>query len=171
VLSDDDDTPCQTQLFFSQFQIEQFTNLRLLTLPDVKTHWLNSILQNLNKLERLHSLSFKPTQYSRQEYARSDNPISFTENGHLAMIPLSRLRQLKITNRSSDDLINIFVEASQLKSLNIHLTDAFLNVQSLSTLPRLTRLVLDIDDTQTNRFSPNYYNRSKKIVVHQHALF
>ncbi|CAF4204756.1 unnamed protein product, partial [Rotaria magnacalcarata] len=78
-LSDDDDTPCQIKLFLSQFQIEQFTRLRSLTLPDVQTSWLQHILSNLNKLERLNSLKLVTTPFSGGIYERSDCLINYTK--------------------------------------------------------------------------------------------
>ncbi|CAF1661319.1 unnamed protein product [Rotaria magnacalcarata] len=150
-LSDDDDTPCQIKLFLSQFQIEQFTRLRSLTLPDVQTSWLQHILSNLNKLERLNSLKLVTTPFSGGIYERSDCLINYTVENRLKFIPLSHLQHLEISNCSVDDLENIFTRAPQLKSLNIQLKNANGNFESFPVLPQLTSLVLKIDD-ENNSF-------------------
>ncbi|CAF4599409.1 unnamed protein product, partial [Rotaria socialis] len=84
------------------FQIEQFTRLRSLALPDVKTSWLQLILSNLYKLEHLRSLTLVTTQLSGRIYERSDCLITFTVENRLNCLPLSRLQQLTIANCSSD---------------------------------------------------------------------
>ncbi|CAF3007511.1 unnamed protein product [Rotaria socialis] len=156
-LFDDDDTPCQIKIFLSQFQIEQFTRLRSLTLPDVQTSWLQHILSNLNKLERLNSLKLVNTPFSGRIYERSDCLINYTVENRLKCIPLSHLQQLTISNCSFHDLENIFTRALQLKSLNIQLTGAAASLKYFPVLPQLTSLMLKIDD-ENSAFVPTGNN-------------
>jgi hypothetical protein len=58
ILSDGDDTPGQSQIFFSRFQIEQFIRLRSLTLIEIEFNSLELIFTNLHKLDQLCALSF-----------------------------------------------------------------------------------------------------------------
>ncbi|UJR18203.1 hypothetical protein I4U23_005104 [Adineta vaga] len=58
ILSDDYDTPGQSQLFFSRFQIQQFTQLQALTLINIEFQSLKWIFPNLNKLNFLRSFTF-----------------------------------------------------------------------------------------------------------------
>jgi hypothetical protein len=61
ILSDQNDTPGQSELFLSYFQIEQFTRLRSLTLIEMERDSLFSILPNLHDLHQLRSFSFDPS--------------------------------------------------------------------------------------------------------------
>jgi hypothetical protein len=56
-VSDNNDTPDQTKLFFSRFPIEQFTQLRSLALINIEFQTSLNILSNLHQLERLRCLS------------------------------------------------------------------------------------------------------------------
>jgi hypothetical protein len=56
-LSDDIDTPNQSQLFFSRFRIEQFKQLKSLTLIQIEIDSLKLIFTDLYQLHQLRSLS------------------------------------------------------------------------------------------------------------------
>jgi hypothetical protein len=58
VLSDGDDTPGLSEVFFSRFRIEQFIRLRSLTLIAIEFNSLESIFANLSQLHELRSFSF-----------------------------------------------------------------------------------------------------------------
>jgi hypothetical protein len=56
ILSDDKDTPGQSELFLSYFQIDEFINLQSLTLIQIEQKSFEVINASLNKLDNLRSL-------------------------------------------------------------------------------------------------------------------
>jgi hypothetical protein len=85
-LSDDVDTPGQTELFLSRFRIEQFTHLRSLTLINIEFESLEAIFSNMDKLKQLKVLSF--TDHTITQLNRLD----FSDGTNLAKTPLTNLR-------------------------------------------------------------------------------
>ena len=133
-LSDGDETPSQSEAFFSCFQIEQFIRLRSLTLVEIEINSLDSILPNLHKLDQLRTLLFndrsiryqyRPLFASLPSYlARLNksvlsqlNRLHWNDAAVLISIPLLQLRYLKLETCSRDDLPMILCQASQLRSL------------------------------------------------------
>jgi hypothetical protein len=57
-LSDDSNIPGLSEHFFSRFRIEQFIQLRSLTLFEIEMDSLESIFFSLHELDQLRSLSF-----------------------------------------------------------------------------------------------------------------
>jgi hypothetical protein len=102
-LSDDADTPGQSKLFFSRFRIEEFTQLRSLTLIQVEIDSLKLILSYLHKLDQLHSLSINV------------QAISHVQN----QLINSYLRHLKLEKCLPDELEMISPHVPQLKSLDV----------------------------------------------------
>lgn len=142
-LSDDNDTPGQTELFFSHFRLEEFIHLRSLTLIKIEFESFEAIFVNLSKLKHLKALSFN------NDTCRSKYPLRLRNNSdacdqinlllsntfslifpqlnrlHLNIlinwttISLSNVRHLKLELCFIDDLNPIFQNAPKLKSLDI----------------------------------------------------
>jgi len=127
ILSDDEDTPGQSQLFLSHFQIDQFINLQSLTLIEIDKRSLEIINLHLNKLDCLRSFSLN-----------SKILISLS-------LPLANLRHLKLPQCSLDQLNKICLPRSQLKTLDITLIHPTPYFTFPCQLVHLTRLVLQID--------------------------
>jgi hypothetical protein len=143
ILSDDNDTPGQTELFFSHFRLEEFIHLRSLTLIKIEFESFETIFVNLNKLKQLKALSFNndtfrskdPLRFRNDSDARNQinlllsttfslilpqlNRLHLNMRINLAGMPLSNLRHLKLEQCFIDDLNSIFHSAPKLKSLDI----------------------------------------------------
>jgi hypothetical protein len=143
ILSDDNDTPGQTELFFSRFRLEEFIHLRSLTLIKIEFESFEAIFVNLNKLKQLKALSFNngtfrskyplrfrddPDACNQINLLLSDtfslilaqlNRLHLNMNINLTRISLSNLRHLKLERCFIDDLNSIFHSAPKLKSLDI----------------------------------------------------
>ena len=127
ILSDDKDTPGQSQLFLSFFQINQFRNLQSLILIEIEEKSLKMMIKYLNQLKHLRSLSLK-----------SDSVI-------ILPFPLKNLRYLKLCQSPFDQLKTICLTTPQLKTLNITIIDQTANLDIPCELHCLTRLFLKID--------------------------
>jgi hypothetical protein len=137
-LSDEDNTPGFSDLFFSHFPIEQFTRLRSLTLIKVECNSLEYIFANLHKLYQLRTFSFDD-QSIRYQYPSQDKSVPsyltdvnisvLSQLNHLHLnnatmlksIPFPYLRYLNVRQCLNDELQTIFQHAPQLKSLNVWL--------------------------------------------------
>jgi hypothetical protein len=132
VLSDEKDTPPQSLLFFSHFQIEQFTQLRTLILIKIETKSLKWIFPNLSKLKLLRSLTFLDLNVIYQSNDIQSlvnesfkqvpfhlNRIHLTDGTFLSSISVSSLRYLKLERCSINDLETLFQRSTQLQSLSI----------------------------------------------------
>lgn len=157
VLTDGDDTPGQSKLFLSRFQMEQFTRLRSLTMLDVQRDSLETIYLSFNKLDGLCSISLNISSttdpFCTDYYLYLDDPMSRLNRLPLELIPISRLRHLKITSRIADDFENIFKTGLNLQSLDIYLNHFPSNVESYAQLTHLTRFVLQMDSEYICMFS------------------
>ena len=173
-LSDSNDTPAQSELFFSRFRIEQFTRLRSLKLVTIEYNSLESIFINLPKLSELRSFSFDAysvrfvyrqtdlkidLNYSNQvepinamlrnTYAKVFPQLNYLDlNGDwvLESILLPNLIYLKLERCSADKLEAITQLASELRTLDVSVIPRRINYQiMLFLLPsRLIRLNLKI---------------------------
>jgi hypothetical protein len=168
-LSDDNNTPGLSKHFFSHFQIEQFTQLRSLTLLEIEMYSLESILFNLHKLAQLRSLSFNgnTTRHISHEfkldYFIETNRISLETCNRYPLI-ISRLNRLhlnsgeclkyiqfpyllhlKLEESSVDELKTIFLRIPSLISLDICLKDEETIVNFVLISIRFTRLHLRFD--------------------------
>jgi hypothetical protein len=175
-LSDADDTPGQSELFFSEFRIEQFTQLRSLTLITIEFESFKFIFFNLSKLSQLCSLSFDrsiryqyPYRISPDHYYQTNvnmkvlfqlNRLNLNNGVFLTFIPLSHLSHLKLGKCSSNELKTIFQDASQLKSLYVRLNIQRSNVELIVSPNQLTRLSLEIESTyeMLNKFNKSLKN-------------
>lgn len=144
-LSDNNDTFGLSEIFLSRFHIEQFTQLRSLTLIQIEIESLKIIFPNLYKLHQLRSLSFDietirhkyPAWYNDHSHESQRfkyfliqtynkvfpqlHYISCHSSNDLVSIPLPHLRQLKLLNFSDDDLEKRFQNSLYLKSLDLTL--------------------------------------------------
>jgi hypothetical protein len=168
-LSDGDDTPGLSDVFFSRFRMEQFIRLRSLTLIEIEFNSLESIFVNLPQLHELRSFSFDA--YSiRHTYGSIDlnsyekiiqiNSIlrdTYTQifprlyflslNGSwvLDSISLPNLLDLKLDHCPATKFKIINDIAPKLRSLDICVKYECIDFE-LPVLPsRLTRLRLKID--------------------------
>lgn len=167
-LSDDNDTPGQTELFLSRFRIEQFTHLRSLKLIKIEFESLETIFCSLDKLKQLNALSFNDHTIQRKyplcshNYSNTDdriksllfdtyslilpqlNQLHLNNSNNLTNIPLSNLRYLKLEKCCIGDLKAIFQSAPELKSLDICLYLENPNLEMNLTSSQLIRLKLVI---------------------------
>ena len=133
-LSDNDDTPGQSQLFLSRFQIEQFTQLQSLALINIEFKPLLSIFSNLHKLDKLRSLSFNDALIRCRHPDKIDvvyadlinsyiriihqlNYLDLDSASILMSIPAPHVHYLKLCTCAPNDLKTIFQNTPQLKSL------------------------------------------------------
>jgi hypothetical protein len=160
-LSDEDNTPGFSDLFFSCFPIEQFIRLRLLTLIKVECNSLKYIFANLHKLDQLRVFSFDD-QSIRYQYPSQDKSVPsyltdvnihvLSQVNHLYLnnatmltsIPFPHLRYLNVRQCSNDELQTIFQHAPQLKSLNVWLNLHSSNFEFVLPPNQLTQLDLAI---------------------------
>jgi len=173
-LSDADNTPGQSELFFSCVQLESFTQLQSLRLLEIEFESLEAIFTNLYKLVHLRALSFDigtiKYKYPQWTYNYSNklsqlnsilsdvysqiipdlNHLSLNSGTVLKSILLPNLRHLKLTNCSLDELETIFQNAPQLKSLHICLKLNGLQFQPIFPSVKLTQLILIIEGEYSN---------------------
>ncbi|CAF4708014.1 unnamed protein product, partial [Rotaria socialis] len=165
-LSDDIDRSGQSELFFSYFHIEQFTQLRSLTLINLESNFFEIIISNLNNLHRLRSFSLVTTEYYRSidkdyrlRFVAMKNLLSNACTNFLSQLtqltlfniqemtlkPFARLRHLKISECSTKELSRICSELSILKSLDVCLQGDSITMLDISQLSALTQLRLKMD--------------------------
>jgi hypothetical protein len=167
-LSDDNDTPGQSELFLSRFQIEQFIHLRSLTLFMIEFESLESIFFKLDQLKQISSFSFNADSVTHKYSTRSHdyssefkrvnsiildtytrvlphlNRLELSHAFGLVGIPLSQLCHLKITECCHDELNRIIEYSPHLVSLDVCLELENPNM-TISLIPsQLTRLRLII---------------------------
>jgi hypothetical protein len=130
ILSDNNDTPNQSQLFRSFFSIEQFIRLRTLKFIELDDDG-ESFLLDLYKVKHLVSLEINvqidlPLILSSPSLERLiiniPSGMHFDIDPSVAMIRFSQLRQLSLSNCSCTLLQQIFCEAIRLTSLKVFLT-------------------------------------------------
>ena len=105
VLSDANDAPGLTRLFFSHFRLEQFIRLRSLTLIDVDFDSLEAIFAHLDNLKQLRALSFNE-QSIRYPYSCRVQPTTFHFTD-IHMRILSRLNRLHLSNDTTFTSISL----------------------------------------------------------------
>jgi hypothetical protein len=167
-LSDAIDTPGQSKLFFSHFQIEQFTHLRSLTLIRIEFQSIEGIFSNLDKLKQLISLSFNTHTITHKyltstydyssEFRRLNsiicntytrvlpqlNRLHLSSAFSLECIAFTQLRYLKIIKCWHDELAEIIESAPYLQSLDVCLELENPNMEITLASSQLTHLRLKI---------------------------
>lgn len=168
ILSDDIDTPGQSELFFSRFHIEQFIHLQFLTLIKIEYESLKNIFFNLNKLKQLKSLSFELYSITHK-YLPSCNSIGIqnrqlrtilfdsyiqilprlnrlylSDACYIRTIKFLQLHHLKLAYCQYDELKDIIQHAPFLESLNVRLELDHSNMQNSLASSQLIRLHLTI---------------------------
>jgi hypothetical protein len=149
-LSNDEETPNQTELFFSLFNIEQFINLRSFDIISVHTNAIKR-LSNLHKLKYLSSLKLpslpKPYDIRLDSVVQNLLPqlrqLLVHDTNYLLTNQLPHLRHLTLTYCHCVHVSTIFHHASKLHSLSITITldgstDWSSKMPSLTDLSRLT---------------------------------
>ena len=165
VLSDDDDTPGQSVLFLSQFQIERFTQLRSLRLIRLEIESVKRILSKLSQLKQLRSFSFdsKTIRYPDLPYRIYNqiecdilvvnaykqvlpqlNQLHLNSGKQLTSVSLSNLHRLKLETCTFHQLQIIFQSTPRLQSLSVSMQRDKSNFDTVSTSSSLTRLHLTI---------------------------
>jgi hypothetical protein len=150
ILSDGIDTPNQSHLFFSLFQLEQFySSLRCLVLHEINEQSMALIVDHLDRFHRLSSLavinsSFVPLISSQGVFARLKQLNISCQWLFHSITPMNELEYLIITNRCTfSQLRSILSHAPNLRSLEI-----CLERESGGTLPcvtsNVTRLVMNM---------------------------
>ncbi|UJR17167.1 hypothetical protein I4U23_004063 [Adineta vaga] len=146
VLSDDDDTPDQSELFFSYFKIDQFTRLRLFDMSLMNSDTFKK-LNKLHQLKELKSLDlphlFEP--YHQEIYIiiknilpRLNRLMAYNTN-HLLNISLPDLYHLNLKYCSCHQLVTLFTMIPNLQTLDITLTCGIGSNWS-NNIPLLTHL-------------------------------
>jgi hypothetical protein len=170
-LSDDIDTPGQSELFFRRFRIEQFSRLQSLALIKMEAHSLVLIFSDIHKLEKLRSLSFdislikfewqnlKWLYTSPGERAQKNsmilnnykqilpylNRLHVGDNLGLTCTPMPQLRHLKLTKCWYNQLKDIFQHALFLESVDVCLELEYSVMQITLASSQLIRLRLTIE--------------------------
>ena len=144
-LSDLEDTPGQSELFFSRFQITDFSRLRLLKLIDIESASWEDVYPYSKKLNNHHRLFIESTHTDRLPRAQllfHANQIRINNISQLPTNILPNLRDLTVSESSIFQLKRICASANRLKSLKIN--RLILNTTDELLLPaqQLTRLVL-----------------------------
>jgi hypothetical protein len=129
VLCDSNETPGQSKAFLSLFPIEQFINLRAITLSDIEND-SHSFFSNINRLTHLSSFETDTLshlwmvetipQLKRLVVNKFVN-TDFHHEDLLYSISLSHLRKLTLPYCSYAQLRRILTLSSKLISLNISL--------------------------------------------------
>jgi hypothetical protein len=170
-LSDADDTPHQSELFFSHFRIERFTRLRSLTLIKLEIVSLEYIFTNFNQLKQLQSLTLDYYDFiekwgyaARISHLTDDHfdqlralltehfvslaprlhRLKVSDDRILRWIQLPNLRHLTLTSCSLHKLHSICHRAPNLKSLDVDLTLGQVRLEHISLSPKITRLAMRI---------------------------
>ncbi|UJR24549.1 hypothetical protein I4U23_005924 [Adineta vaga] len=168
-ISDDCDTPGQSELFFSRFQLEQFVHLRCLRLINIEFESLEHIFTNLHKLKQMKSFSFHINSITYKYYDKKINYWSklkrlkptilhsyaqviphldrLETDNHtvISRLPSINLRSLKICLFSAKKLRSIMNKLPYLNSLDVSLqltNGNDMNIDFESS--KLTRLHLKI---------------------------
>jgi hypothetical protein len=105
VLSNNDDTPDQFRLFFSQFNIKQFRCLRSMTLINIENDLLLNLINNLNN-SYLQSFTIIPGCYSQKTLPKNA----------LNKLPSYQLKRLDVYNASCINTQSIYY----LQHLTVH---------------------------------------------------
>ncbi|CAF4325915.1 unnamed protein product, partial [Rotaria sordida] len=111
ILTDDQHTLGQSQLFLSHFQIDEFINLQSLTLIEIEKKSLENINEHLYKLNRLRSFLFK------------------SEINILFSMSFVNLRHLELSQCTLNLLENICLTTPWLKTLNVAIIHEILNFE------------------------------------------
>ena len=169
ILSDDDDTPGQSELFLSHFRIKQFVHLQSLSLFQIEIDKLELIFSDLYNLNQLRSFSFQ-AKNSRSKYPSwiynyesmitqlnqiilkhyiqvlpQLNRLSVSEGTTLSTMSLPHLRCLLLAECTVDDLQIILTQMPKLISLNVCLNGDTSNLECLYPSSQLNRLTLTIN--------------------------
>ncbi|CAF4618956.1 unnamed protein product [Rotaria socialis] len=147
ILSDDADTPRQSQIFLSHFQIKSFTRIRSLTLDRVERKSLLIILSHINKMNRqfrlfLHNCDIVPL--SSMEIPFQLRGLRIGESNLLNPRYSTFVVNANTSVLYTDTFRHICANASGLKSLNIRCEDINIIMNLFSRLPQLTSLALKI---------------------------
>ncbi|CAF1332468.1 unnamed protein product, partial [Rotaria sordida] len=127
ILSDDQHTPGQSQLFLSHFQIDEFINLQSLTLIEIEKKSLEIINEHLYKLNRLRSFLFK------------------SEINILFSMSFVNLRRLELSQCSLNLLENICLTTPWLKTLNVAIIHETSNLEFQCQLNYSVRSMNEIE--------------------------
>ncbi|CAF0718638.1 unnamed protein product [Adineta steineri] len=133
-LSDDDETPGQTECFLSRFHIEQFTKLRSLTLLEIDDRCLSMILKDVHRLELIELIIV-----SKEEFTKNNTIIDDLSS----TVCLHTLRKLTLDIVDIDISEIVWSVECTLQHLEIHCDtcDAYCNI--LYHLPNLRTLVVE----------------------------
>jgi hypothetical protein len=127
VLSDSNDTPGQFQLFLSRFSIEQFVNLRAITLIDIDDD-SRSLFVGLDQIKCLTLIQINPKCHYRyvnilpeltRLVVKCDDIVYFEDPTFITRNRFPRLRHLSLIYCSCFQLKHVFRYASMLISLNV----------------------------------------------------
>ncbi|CAF1607490.1 unnamed protein product [Adineta ricciae] len=167
ILSDKNDTPGLVKVFLSRVHIQQFTNLRLLSLIRISHESMCQILPELSKLKRLNSLSVdnsggkgkfvdfidKEKNENTKVYSllpKSSPEIIFqlkylctTYSNELTSMYFPNLLQLRLNCYSLYGINAILQQAPQLKLLTLFL-DLFDGFQEFQPCYSLRKLIIII---------------------------
>ncbi|CAF0855895.1 unnamed protein product [Adineta steineri] len=147
-LSDLDDTPGQTQLFFSRFRITDFNRVRFLTLVNIVPASWKHIYPYVRNMDSHHRLIIVSTNVDLLPYAEVLFHSSRLQINIASQLQtqqhLPRLRSLTVSQSSIAELMTICASTTQLTSLKVH--EIVFNANDEMFLPaqQLKRLVLNL---------------------------
>ncbi|CAF1366025.1 unnamed protein product [Adineta steineri] len=157
ILSDSDDTPGQSELFFSRFQITDFTRTRMLKLINIGSASLEDICRCFREFAKYHRISIESynarrlsqdvllsvaTQIKIGAPERLISCAEITSRSFAFPVCLIILRCLTISQSSMDDLKSICKLALRLTSLKVENLILNANEEFLLSAQQLRRLVL-----------------------------
>ncbi|CAF1239976.1 unnamed protein product [Adineta steineri] len=159
-LSDLDDTPGQTQLFFSRFRITDFNRVRFLTLVNIEPASWKHIYPYVRNMDSHHRLIIVSTNVDLLPYAEVLFHSSRLQINIASQLQtqqhLPRLRSLTVSQSSIAELMTICASATQLTSLKVH--EIVFNTNDEMFLPaqQLKCLVLNLGDVPVSMDQMNH---------------
>ncbi|CAF1517326.1 unnamed protein product [Adineta steineri] len=156
ILSDGIDTPNQSDLFLSLFQVEEFyLSLHCLVLEDINDQSMEIIINHLNQFHNLSSLTIinnnlSPLSILKSLFCRLIRLNISCEWFFHNLTLMKELKHLKLFNQCTlNQFENIIHHTPNLISLNICLErDHIEKIQIINC--NLTRLVLNMSSSQMN---------------------
>ena len=149
----DEKTIAQSEIFFSRFQLEQFTQLQSLTLVKIEEKILTAIFHGLTNLPHLRSLILKRPESMDQlnityELLSQLNRLHLDKYHSYDDKSFPNLAHLKLSYEYSLDKIQIMCkQATNLKSLNVIIfMNTLVTQEFLLPLRQLTYLTLKVQN-------------------------
>lgn len=149
ILSDDKNTPGQSELFFSRFQITDFNRLQFLKVINIENLSWEDIYPSLQKLSSTYcQFSIESIDHNRLPYPKVlcyAHQIQIDTMDRWQTRPFPYLRRLTVSRSSMNELTSICSSAKQLLSLRVNQLNLTPYDNLLLPARRLKRLVLHLN--------------------------